>query len=176
MLPLSFSPLSQPLQKGWMQSFSLSVLVGRFRQWQSTRFMLQSSQHWGCFSILTFRASKKVLSDPARILALGNMILLTSLLPMLFVLLTSKTFWNPRQIWPLMTHKVVYHHMNCASWRTLLLILHQHFAHLTWLMWAIALSHFLYASWSCSLQSALLQSQLFAFLLSIHPCIIQHIS
>lgn len=58
----------------------------------------------------------------------------------------------------------------------LLLILHQHSAHLTWWMWASALSHFLWASWSCSLQSALLQSQLFAFLLSIHPCIIRHVS
>lgn len=160
-----------------MQSFLLSVLVSRFRQWQSTRLMLHSSQHWGCSSMLTFRASKKVLSGPARILAHENMIPLSSLFPMLFALLTSKPVWNPHQVWPLMTHEVVYHHMNCALWCTLLLlILHQHFAHLTWWMWASALSHFLCASWSCSLQSALLQSQLFAFLLSIHPCIIRHIS
>lgn len=59
------------------------------------------SQHGSCCthpkietwsSMLTFRASKTVLSDPARILARGNMILLTSLFSTLFVFLTSKTF------------------------------------------------------------------------------------
>lgn len=97
----------------------------------------------------------------------------------------------PHSIWPLniKNHlkimsglafndtQVVYHHMNCALWCMLLLrILHQHFACLTWWVWASALSHFLCASWSCSLQSVLLQSLLFAFLLSTHPCIIWHIS
>lgn len=64
--------------------------------------------------MLTFRAPEKVLSDPARIQAHENMIPLASLLPMLFVFLPSKTFWNPRQVWPLMTHEAVCHHMNCA--------------------------------------------------------------
>ena len=176
MLPVPFPLLYWPLQKGWTQSLSLSVLVSRLRLLQSKRLMLHSSnailrllQHarpqsfqkssvWPSQDSCPWQYDSSSLSSPHAIWPLNIRNSLKSM---------SGFAFNDTQ--------VVYHHMNCALWCTLLwLILHQHFACLTWWMCASALSHFLCASWSCSLQSALLQSLLFAVLLSIHPCIMTH--